>query len=241
MENELVILKRKKTITTSLVVAEKFRKQHKHVMDKIEKLRAEDEEDRPNFRLISYTDSMNRERKMYEMDKHGFIILAMRFTGKKALKWQHRFVDAFEAMELAILEHKNKEWEASRLEGKQVRRELTDEIQSFIEYAEEQGSQNGKMYYMNITKMTNQALFLIGRKAPQGFRDMLDQMQISFLQTAEFVARNALREGMDADMFYKDIYVHARDKVMAFAATVGQTPVIGASELPILEMRQAAL
>lgn len=70
---------------------------------------------------------------------------------------------------------------------------------------------------------------------------MLSQMQISFLQTAEFVARNALREGMDEGMFYKEIYVHARDKVTAFAATVGQTPVVGVSGFPLLEMRQATL
>ncbi len=51
------------------------------------------------------------------------------------------------------------------------------------------------MYYMQFTKMTNQALFLIGRKAPQNFRDLLDNMQLSFLQTAEFVANhNTLSE-----------------------------------------------
>lgn len=227
IENELVVYRKRqrKTLTTSLIVAEKFRKQHKHVMDKIEKLRTEDEEDRPNFRLISYTDSMNRERKMYEMDKHGFIILAMRFTGKKALKWQHRFVDAFEAMEKALLNQRNIDWQEARLKGKAVRHELTDEIQTFIEYAEGQGSGNASRYYMQITKMTNQALFLIGQKAPDGFRDMLDRMQLNFLETAEFIARNTLKEGMTLSMFYKDIYALARDKVTAFAVTVGQTAV----------------
>ena len=112
----LVIHKRKKTLTTSLLVAEKFGKQHKNVMQRIDRLVAEDESDRLNFQPIFYRDSYDREQKMYEMDKHSFIILAMRFTGKKALKWQHRFVDAFEAMELAILELKNKEWEDYRIQ-----------------------------------------------------------------------------------------------------------------------------
>ena len=224
---DIVILKKKHPTTTSLIVAEKFRKQHKDVIRKIENLIAEDIEDRRNFAPIFYTDSMNREQKMYEMDKHGFIILSMRFTGKKALIWQHRFVDAFETMELAIVRQQNLDWEKARLEGKHVRYELTDEIQEFITYAERQGSNNAKMYYMQITKMTNQTLFLIGRKASQNFRDMLDNMQLSFLQTAEFVARNALREGMQKNMLYKDIYVLARDKVTAFALTVGQTPILG--------------
>ena len=208
-------------------MAEKFGKRHKNVIRKLENLVAEDESNRLNFEPVDYVDHKGESRKMYEMDKRSFIILAMRFTGKQALKWQHRFVDAFENMERALLERRNRAWEEARLKGKQVRYELTDEIQSFVEYATAQGSKNSRMYYLQITKMTNQALFLIGTKAPQNFRDLLDNMQLSFLQAAEFVARNALREGMERQMLYKDIYSLARDKVTSFAATVGQTPVLG--------------
>lgn len=234
MENSLVIQKRKKTLTTSLIVAEKFGKQHKNVIQRLEKLLAEDESNRLSFQPVKYVDQKGESRKMYLIDKHSFIILAMRFTGKKALKWQHRFVDAFEAMEHALLERQNQAWQEARLKGRQVRYELTEEIQSFVEYAEAQGSQNSRMYYLQITKMTNQALFLIGAKAPKHFRDMLDGMQLSFLGTAEYVARNAIKEGMETELFYKDIYGLARDKVTAFAVTVGQTPVVGMAEYEYL-------
>ena len=227
MCNELVVLKGNRTATTSLIVAEKFEKRHDRVLRKIEDLDKDDNTNRLNFGAVKYVDQKGEDRKMYEMDKRSFIILAMRFTGKKALVWQHRFVDAFEAMELAIVRQQNIAWEQTRLEGKQVRYELTDEIQEFIAYAEQQGSRNARMYYMQITKMTNQALFRIGRKAPQNFRNLLDNMQLSFLQTAEFVARNALREGVEAGMLYRDTYSLARDKVTAFAATVGKSPVLG--------------
>ena len=90
------------------------------------------------------------------------------------------------------------------------------------EYIDEQ-SKPRKMYEMNRRGFTE--LVLGGRKASRNFREILSNMQLSFLQTAEFVARNALREGMESDMHYKDIYKLARDRARAFAATVGQTPV----------------
>jgi len=113
----LVILKRNRTTTTSLIVSEKFGKRHDNVIQRIENLSKEDESGRLNFKESSYINSQNKEQKMYKMDKHSFIILAMRFTGKKALKWQHIFVDAFEAMELAIVRQQNIAWNQARLEG----------------------------------------------------------------------------------------------------------------------------
>jgi len=36
---------------------------------------------------------------MYEMDRDGFSLLAMGFTGEKALKWKLDYIKAFNAME----------------------------------------------------------------------------------------------------------------------------------------------
>jgi Rha family phage regulatory protein len=223
---ELIILKNKRSTTTSLIVAETFGKRHDRVIRKIEELIETTGSSRLFFGEAKYIDEQGKSRKMYEMDRKAFTILVMGFTGKKALEWKMRFYDAFEAMELAIVRQQNLDWTKARIEGKQVRRELTDEIKEFVEYATHQGSKSPSLYYMNISKMTNHALFLIERKAPQDFRNLLDGMQISFLQTAEYVARNALREGVKGGMFYKDIYKFARDKVKAFASTVGKTPVL---------------
>jgi len=226
--NDLITLKGKHVKTNSIIIAEKFGKQHKNVVKKIEQILSEEKNDGVaglNFKLSSYQSEQNKELPMYEMNRRGFTELVLGFTGKKARHWRRRFLDAFEAMEKALLQKQNLSWKQLRLDGKKARHELTDEIQSFIEYATNQGSRSAQMYYRQITKMTNQALFLIGCKAPQDFRDMLDNMQLAFLQSAEFVARNGLREGMESGMHYKDIYKLARDKVRAFAGTVGQTPI----------------
>ncbi|MFO1351927.1 MAG: Rha family transcriptional regulator, partial [Gammaproteobacteria bacterium] len=39
---------------------------------------------------------------MFEIDRQGFEILAMGFTGAKALEWKFRYSDAFAAMEAEI-------------------------------------------------------------------------------------------------------------------------------------------
>lgn len=77
-------------------VAEVFGKRHDHVTRDIEKLVGEGV---PNFGETSYTDSLGRPQKMYLMDRDGFSLLAMGFTGKKALQWKMSFFDAFEALE----------------------------------------------------------------------------------------------------------------------------------------------
>ena len=53
------------------------------------------------------------------------------------------------------------------------------------------------------------------------FRDTLDCMDLCFLSTAEQrFAKNAIKQGMEINMHYKDIYQLAKDKVFAYAETV---------------------
>ena len=120
------------------------------------------------------------------------------------------------------------EWQQMRLEGKDARRHETDAIKEFVEYATAQGSANASRYYCNLTKMTHKALFLVeqGLGRPGSLRDMLNGMQLTFLATAEYVAANALRDGMTTDLPYKDIYLLAKVRVESYAATVGRTPLL---------------
>ena len=224
--NNLVVLKKRNATTTSLIVAEKFGKNHRDVLRAIRNLECSKDFTERNFAPVKYKDSTGRSLPMYQITRDGFSFLAMGFTGKEAALWKERFINAFNAMETALLSQSNLDWQQQRNDGKQVRRELTDVVSEFVEYATAQGSKSAKMYYLQISKMTNKALFMIGRKAPENFRNMLDGMQLAFLQTAEFVARNEIRKGMEEGLFYKGIYAAARDKVVEFGAMVGKTPVL---------------
>jgi len=95
--------------TTSLIVAEKFGKRHNNVLQAIHNLLNSEEDDSLsrwgllNFKQTPYVDAQNGQTyHMYEMTRDGFSMLVMGFTGKTAMKWKIRFIEAFNAMEKRI-------------------------------------------------------------------------------------------------------------------------------------------
>lgn len=101
--NALVAVHGNRATTTSLLVAEMFGKQHKNVIQAIEKLIVVlPEKDRLNFQPISVADSYDRQQPAYEISRDAFSLLAMGFTGKAALEWKLKFLEAFNLMESAL-------------------------------------------------------------------------------------------------------------------------------------------
>lgn len=89
--NELgIVIENNRPVVSSRKVAEVFEKEHKHVMESIRELDCGAEFNGSNFRLTSYKDSMNRDKPEYLMTRDGFALLAMGFTGAKAMQWQSR-------------------------------------------------------------------------------------------------------------------------------------------------------
>jgi len=84
--------------TTSQIVAEKFGKQHKDVLRKIETLDVPDDFNQRNFALVEYTDSKGERRPSYTLTRDGFALLVMGFTGKRAMGWKIKFLEAFNLM-----------------------------------------------------------------------------------------------------------------------------------------------
>lgn len=87
-----------KPMTTSLVVAEVFGREHQNVMKSVRRIIAHDR-DQVNFNLVDYTDAKGQMRPMFLMDRDGFTLLAMGFTGSKALEWKKKYIHAFNEME----------------------------------------------------------------------------------------------------------------------------------------------
>ena len=131
-ETLLVQVENGKAIVTSLKLSECFEKRHTHVLKQIQAL------GEPNFRLTSdkkdegdaskngrtsdvisafvdanfelsfYVDKWNRKKPMYKMTHDGFALLAMGFTGQKALEWKIQFLNAFREMERQLQERNNR-------------------------------------------------------------------------------------------------------------------------------------
>ena len=102
--NELVIMKSKQALTTSLKVAETFSKEHKVVMRAIKNLAAQNCTVEKMFVESTYVDSRGHEQPMYYMNRDGFTLLAMGFTGKDAIKFKLKYIEAFNKMEQVIKE-----------------------------------------------------------------------------------------------------------------------------------------
>ena len=89
-------------LTNSLLVAEKFGKKHYHVMDSIRNLLNSHEKSGQYFVLDTYVDNSGKENPMYVMNRDGFTLLVMGFTGEKALQIKIDYIEAFNKMEQTI-------------------------------------------------------------------------------------------------------------------------------------------
>lgn len=93
--------------TTSLQVAQFFGKRHRDVMRAIRSLTAEMPEDHArNFarmvHVVEIGSGASRKESAYRMTREGFMLLAMGFTGKEALRWKLAYIAAFNRMEAEL-------------------------------------------------------------------------------------------------------------------------------------------
>lgn len=95
-------------VTSSRIVAEYFGKQHHHVVRDIRSLVAQKPELEASRNFAQWSEQVEigsgakRSVTCYWMDRKGFAILAMGFTGAKALDFKCAFYDEFERMEKAL-------------------------------------------------------------------------------------------------------------------------------------------
>ena len=136
-------------LTNSLLVAEKFGKEHKHVLDAIRELIqgcAETSAD-PMFVETIYVNEQNRqEYPMFVMNRDGFTLLAMGFTGKKALKFKLDYIAAFNAMERSLKEIKTPQPYAEALRRLADEVEAKEQIQYQLEQKTEQLDESKEWY-----------------------------------------------------------------------------------------------
>lgn len=99
--NELVMVYKDQLVTDSRQVAEHFGKQHKDVLKAIDHLVAQNCATKDMF-LEQTREYRGQNFRYYLMNRDGFSLLVMGFTGAKALEWKLKFLEAFNAMEKAI-------------------------------------------------------------------------------------------------------------------------------------------
>ena len=96
-------------VVSSNQVAENFGKQHRDVLKAIRNLLEgmRKSSQTTMFHETTYVNEQNGQSyPMYLMNRDGFSLLAMGFTGSKALEWKLKYIQAFNEMEKTIKEHR---------------------------------------------------------------------------------------------------------------------------------------
>ena len=100
--NEIILQNKDgKILASSRDVAEKFGKNHKEILRSISNISKEISTAQfcALFKLSNYKASNGKTNKEYLMNRDGFSLLVMGFTGKEALDWKVKYIEAFNEME----------------------------------------------------------------------------------------------------------------------------------------------
>ncbi len=222
MKNDLMIFERKEmAVVSSRVIAERFNKRHNNLLSSITAITKgllENKQTPAQYFVKSwYTEEQNGQTyPEYLCTRDGFSLLVMGFTGKDALEWKVKYINAFNQMEAFILERKSSEWLMTRKQGKLIRRAETDTLANLVEYAEAQGSRNmRKNVYTIYSKLVNS---LVGIE--KGQRDSVPFKTISVIAFLEDMILHTVDEEMQKGTHYKDIYKICKangEQIMRFA------------------------
>lgn len=85
-------------VVSSIDIARDFTKEHKVVLRSIENLVAQNCAAKSMFFETSY-ENRGKQYPMYLINRDGFSLLVMGFTGKDALEWKVKYIQAFNEME----------------------------------------------------------------------------------------------------------------------------------------------
>lgn len=120
--NALVAITPAGARTNSRLVADVFEKQHKDVLRAIDTILDRKPELRgrnfaPTQEEVGSGGAPTRSVRFFEMDRDGFCLVAMGFTGEKALEWKLAFIEAFNALEHHVIDVVEEERQGSALIG----------------------------------------------------------------------------------------------------------------------------
>ena len=179
----LVFIKNDTPLTTSRTVAEQFDKKHKHVLEDIRQILAAEFSATKFFFETSFN-NRGKQYPEYLMTRDGFSLLAMGFTGKKALEFKLKFIDAFNRMEQALSVpqiERDARWLETRQGTKISHRPFTDAIKLLISHLRQHGEKREDGYiYGHLTNiMRNACGVRRGQRdnAPVANLNKLDQVQ----------------------------------------------------------------
>ncbi|MEN2466719.1 ORF6C domain-containing protein [Ornithinibacillus sp. JPR2-1] len=132
--NQLVFKNNDQVVTSSRNVARDFDKQHKHVLEAIDAIKGVAENWADLFFETTYVHEQNKQKyRQYLMNRDGFTLLVMGFTGKKAMDFKLRYMNAFNQMEKELKQPRALTEKEQRIEMLKLSLELEEKTQQHDE------------------------------------------------------------------------------------------------------------
>lgn len=174
------------TVVSSLDVAETFGKNHRDVMESVRNIESSisTAEFSALFHMDSYKASNGKTNPMYLMNRDGFTLLVMGYTGEKAMQFKLAYIKQFNAMEQA-------------LQGKLIEREKGIAVRQSLTKALQQSTENERMHghaYSTYTNCIYKVLFgmnakqlreKLGISRNENLRDFLSEEELRAVQSME--------------------------------------------------------
>lgn len=180
------------------------------------------------FETVKPTSSKGgRPVKVYLINEEQFTFLAMMMRNtdevvKLKVKIAKEFLRMKQTLANIAAQQDDPSWHHVRSDGKAIYHQKSTVAKDFVDYAKAQGSTSAERYYSNLAQMENKALFFIERKY-KNMREIMTIKQLMQIATADQLVEKALKDGMDQNLHYKDIYKLAKDRVIAFATIIGKS------------------
>lgn len=210
--NELVHLENDEAVCSSLEIAEKFGKRHDKLIFEIRRMysdligKGSPQNGGAKFFFEATYENRGKQYPMYLMNRDGFSLLVMGFTGKKALDWKLKYINAFNQMENIIREKQSQSWIETRTFGKLSRKAETDVLKQLVEYAKQQGSEHADMLYMTYSKLANKTVGVTNR-------DTATAKQLMNLSVTENIILKVVEDGINQQLHYKEIYKNCKERL----------------------------
>lgn len=145
----LVELKSNKVVTTSIKVAQYFKKSHQEIIREIENIDCSE-----TFKLNNFFKFFDKTNNLYfTMTKDGFTFLVMGYKGKKAYRFKEEYIKAFNRMERLLYDKNTILYKEIRNYEKSIQKKEMDKIKNNINNITPQ-------MYMKANTIANKAISL---------------------------------------------------------------------------------
>ena len=216
---DLVFLKGKTPLTTSLIVAEGTQNQHESIIRLINEHKSHFE----RWGQIHFTDlkSGNKNGDMrgrptrvalLNEQQATFLITLLR-NNEIVLDFKSELVDRFYKMREILLNRQNMQWQEVRCATKDGYKELSAAVKDLYEFAKAHGCNvSEKVFYINFAKLMNKTLGI----AP-GTRDNLASWQLYEVEKLQFIARTIIAGLLAQGADYHEPYRHFKATLETYA------------------------